>query len=81
MLYFLRRSMSYFHSPLVKLSLYTSLICSKLSYCSQVWRPHLVKDISKFEQVQHRATKFILNDFTSLDFCLDTDMIKPRISG
>ena len=47
--------------------LYISLVCSQLIYCSQVWRPHLIKDISALERVQRRATKFILNDY-SMDY-------------
>ena len=35
------------------------------SYCSPVWRPHLIKDIKKLEQLQHRATKYILNYYLS----------------
>ena len=38
--------------------------CSKLSYCSQLWRPHLVKDILCLESVQRRATRYILNDYS-----------------
>ena len=30
-----------------------------------MWRPHLLKDISKIEQLQRRATKYILQDFSS----------------
>ena len=44
-----------------------ALRCSKsqLTYCSQIWRPHLLKDISSLERIQRRATKFILRDFHS----------------
>ena len=34
-----------------------------LTYCCQVWRPHLLKDIQALERVQPHATKWILNDF------------------
>jgi len=36
-------------------------------YCSPVWRPHLIKDITKLEQLQRRATKYIyiLQDYSS----------------
>ena len=50
---------------LAKVKLYTSLIRSQVLYCSPVWRPHLIKDIKKLEQLQHRATKYILNDYLS----------------
>ena len=30
-----------------------------------IWRPYLIKDIKFIEQIQHRATHFILNDFHS----------------
>ena len=61
----LRRTFN--HRPCVKekMALYISLVRSQLMYCSQVWRPYLLRDIDKIERVQRRATKYILNDFTS----------------
>ena len=47
--------------------LYLSLIRSKLTYCSPVWRPSLIKHIELLETVQRRATKFILNN-SELDY-------------
>ena len=34
-----------------------------LVYCSQIWRPHLIRDILLLERVQRRATKYILNNY------------------
>ena len=45
--------------------LYLSLVRSQLTYCCQVWRPHLIKDIIFLERTQRRATKYILNDFSA----------------
>ncbi len=61
----LRRTFKSVDSVLEKKRLYLSLIRSQLLYCSQVWRPQLIKDILMLEKVQRRATKFILNDYTS----------------
>ncbi len=37
-----------------------------VTYCSApLWRPHLSKGIQLLENIQRRATKFILNDFIS----------------
>ncbi len=36
-----------------------------LSYCSQLWRPRLIKDIVTLEKIQRRSTKFITNNFES----------------
>ena len=44
--------------------LYISLVRSQLIYGSQVWRPHLLKDIDALEAIQRRSTKFIFNDYT-----------------
>ena len=38
---------------------YLSLVQSQLSYCSPVWRPHLIKDIKFGESIQCRVTKYI----------------------
>ena len=45
--------------------LYLSLVRSQLIYCSPVWHPQFINDITTIENVQRRATKFILNDFFS----------------
>ena len=53
------------HSTTAKKLLCFTLVQSRLTYCSQLWRPHLLKDISILERVQRRATKYILNDYSS----------------
>ena len=53
-------------SPItLKKNLYFALIRSHLSYCSQLWRPHLLKDIKSLEKIQRRATSYILSDYAS----------------
>ena len=61
----IRRTFSSSVSVRAKKLLYISLVRSQLTYCSQIWRPHLIKDILLIEKIQRRATKFILNDFSS----------------
>jgi len=61
----IRRSFSQSIHSSVKAKLYTALVRSQLMYCSPIWRPHLMKDINKIEQLQRRASKYILHDFTS----------------
>ena len=48
-----------------KRKLYISLVKSHLLYCSLIWRPRKIKDILLLERVKRRATKYILNDYTS----------------
>ena len=61
----IRRTFSSSTSVRVKKLLYLSLVRSQITYCSQVWRPHLIKDITSLERIQRRATRLILNDFSS----------------
>ena len=48
-----------------KKGLYISIVRSNLLYCSPLWRPYFIKDITLLERVQHRAMKYILGDYTS----------------
>ena len=61
-----------------KRALYMSIIRPQILYGSQIWHPHLIKDITKTENIQRRASKFILNDFLS-DYksCLPSLHILP----
>ena len=61
----LHRTFNTINSVHVKKLLYLSLIRSQLTYCSITWRPYLHKDILMLEKIQRRATKFILNDYSS----------------
>ena len=67
MLGMLRRIFSCSIAVSAKRSLYLSLVRSQLLYCSPLWHPHLLADIKRFESVQRRATKFIIND-SSMDY-------------
>ena len=49
----------------LKKRLHLAMVKSQLTYCSQLWRPRLIKDINRLENVQRRATKYILQDYTS----------------
>ena len=48
-----------------KKNLYISLVRSQLTYCSVVWRPHLIKDITTLDKIQRLTSKYILSDFSS----------------
>ena len=61
----IRRTLNSSHHPSTMVKLYVSLVRSQLLYCTQLWRPHLIKDIQIIERIQRRSTKHILNDYTS----------------
>ena len=46
----------------LKRQLYLSLVRSYLTYCSQLWRPRLIRDIENLERIQRRATKYIIGN-------------------
>lgn len=60
-LHLIRRAIPTTAPITTKRLLYLSLVRSKITYCSQLWRPRLIKDILRLESVQRRATKFILS--------------------
>ena len=61
----LRRTFKSVGSVEAKKALYMTLVRTQVLYCSQVWRPYLIKDIVLLEKIQRRATKFILADYVS----------------
>ena len=61
----IRRTFSVSHYSLAKAKLYTTLVRSQLTYCTQLWHPHLMKGILNIERVQRCATKYVLNDYVS----------------
>ena len=61
----LRRTFCSSNDTTTKKRLYISLIRSQVMYGSQIWRPLLIKDMKPIKSLQHRATKYILNDYTS----------------
>ncbi len=64
-LYVLRRNVHTTSAITIKKQLYLSLVKSSISYCCQLWRPHLCKNIQSIERIQRRATKYILKDYIS----------------
>ena len=64
----IKRAISSHSSVQIKLPLYISLVRSHLLYCSSIWRPNLVKDSSALEHLQRRASKYILNYPTDMDY-------------
>ena len=48
-----------------KLSIYKTFILSNFNYCPTVWHCCGIQNTKKLEKVQHRALKFIYEDYTS----------------
>ena len=62
----IRRSISKScHVLSIRKTLYIALVILSISYYSQLWRPQLKRDVVSLERVQRRATKFILQDYSS----------------
>ncbi len=64
-LYVLRRNVHTTSSISIKKHIYLSLVNSSISYCCQLWRPQLCKNIQSIESIRRRATKYILKDYIS----------------
>jgi len=58
----LKRMFGKFESVEARRPLY---LAPQLSYCSQLWNPHLIKDTTTLERVQRCAAKYILDDYSS----------------
>lgn len=61
-LYFIKWHTSSSTCKALKRALYLTLVRSKLSYCSPLWRPCHTLYITKLEQVQRHATEFLVDD-------------------
>lgn len=68
MLGLIRRSFGHSSSVLIKKLLYIAIVHSQVTYCSCLWQPHLLKNIALLEKLQRWTTKFILNDYSHLDY-------------
>ena len=51
----LRHTFCYTVNILTKKSLYLSLVRSQLTYCSPLWHPYQINDITLLERIQHQA--------------------------
>ena len=49
----------------VKAATYTTMVRPTLEYATTVWDPYLQKDIKAVEQVQRRAARYVLNDYST----------------
>ena len=65
-LYVICRKVAATSSISLKKQLYLTLAKSHVSYCCQLWRSHLCKNIQSIERIQWRATKYILKDYISV---------------
>ena len=52
-------SVFYSRDKLVMLTLFNSIVRSKLEYCSEIWSPYKIRDINTIEQIQRSFTSRI----------------------
>ena len=57
-----KRSCNFIFDRQRKRCLYLAMVRSQFEHCSIIWRPKLQHQIDKFEQLQKRAIKLILNE-------------------
>ena len=77
----LYRQFSTWSPPETLLQLYTSLVRPHLEYASQVWNPHLIKDIDQLESIQKFALKVCLKQWDSSYFNLLQSTNLPTLSN
>ena len=61
MLGYIKRSSLDIRNEKTRLALYKTMVRSQLAYCTQVWSPQSVSLIHQIENVQRRATRYILS--------------------
>ena len=73
----IKRSIGYNAPAIVKNQLFKSLVRSNLEYSSQIWSPHLKKEISSIESVQRSMTRYISNntELSYFDRCLQLQLL------
>ena len=64
----IRRTFNMSHYPLAKAKLYITLVRSQLTYCTQLWCSHLIKDIFNMERVQLNIYLTIMLAITKPDY-------------
>ena len=70
-------SVFYTRNSYVMLTLFKSLVRSRLEYCCEIWDPHLLKDIRRIEQVQRSFTDRI-QGLKNLDYWNRLKTLKIR---
>ena len=61
MLGFIKRSSMDIRNEKTRLALYKTMVRSQMAYCTQIWSPQSVSLILQVENVQRRATRYILS--------------------
>jgi hypothetical protein len=62
---YIKRNVTTTHQRVRELA-YKSLVRPQLEYASAIWSPYTKSNITKVEQVQRRATRWVRNDYTPL---------------
>ena len=62
----------------VKAATYTSVVRPVLEYAAPVWDPYRQADIKALEQVQHRAARYVYNDYTPQTPGCVTEMVNKH---
>ena len=58
----LRRACAFSKIKQSRKILYLAIVCSQFEHCSQVWRPTNITQMNKFESIQKRGVKWILDE-------------------